>query len=464
MKKLFLIAAIFLAFEAEAQIALNNVSAVGRGGVMNTFVKDYRSVGVNPANLGRRGAVLSFTVLESGASFNSQTLNHDIFSKFLEFSDLQDISLQDRQDLAKAFTGENVLNVAADINTFALSVSIPKVGGFAFSNRQRAMGHVNINKNFAELAFLANDASIYEEIVPGQTVYVADVFDGTDMKFSWVSEWNVAFGRTIVDLPGISIYGGVGYKYLQGLGLYEYSAHNKELKAYNAASPILTIDYSDFITNPDFNYRSSGSRLNPVGKGSGMDVGVSADIAKVVKVAASITDMGDLTWTENLLEGHDKGFKLPEAAETAGSYNFMDYVTALGEAIMDTSLVFAPVKEHKTKLPTRLRLGVGVKLGSKVEAGVDYVRALNNAPGNITEDFFGLGLEIMVAPNFKVSTGASTGEGRTMNLPIGLAYVSRVYEFGVSTRNVTAPFSEENPGASLAMGFLRFNIGAPRNL
>ncbi|WP_242926891.1 DUF5723 family protein [Pontibacter vulgaris] len=463
MKKMLLLVAAFLAAEAGAfaQTELSSFSVAGRGGVMNTFVTDYQALGVNPANLGRNTSIVSFSLAEFGAGASSQALTKDTFRKFANFSESQDLSTQDKIELAKAFTSNNVLNANADINTFAISVNLPKIGGFAFSNRQRVLGHVGFNKNFSELIFLGDQASIYDEVKPRQTVYVSEIFDGTEMKASWVNEWNLAYGRKVIDLPLFNVYAGVGYKYLQGLALFEFSSIDGEVKAYNASSPVLNIDYQEYINNPNFNYKTADGLLSPVGRGHGVDVGLSAEIAKIVKVSASVTDIGKMTWTENLLQGQDNGFELPETEEEAEDY---ESTIELAETIIDSALVFSPISELRTDLPTRLRTGVGIKLGNKVQVGVDYVKPLNKAPGNITQDFIGLGVDVMPIPFFRLSSGVTSGAGDKVNLPFGIAIVTPFYEFGISTRDVTAPFTKNNPGASFAMGFLRFKIGKPQVL
>lgn len=459
-----MLAAAFAGVQASAlaQTELNSFSVVGRGGVMNTFVTDFQAIGVNPGNLGRSTSIVSFTIGEGGVGASSQALTRTTVNRFIEAAQSNELTLAARRDLAKAFTSDNVLNIGADVNTFALSISLPKFGGLAISNRQRALGHVAFNKNFSELVFLGQDAELYQQYAPGQTVYVSKLFDGTEIKASWVNEWNIAYGRKIIDLPLLNIYAGAGYRYIQGLALYEFSSKGGEVKAYSAASPILNIDYGDYLNDPKFTYNDADKLLSPVGRGHGVDVGMSAEIVKIVKVSASVTDIGKMTWTENLLQAQDKGFKLPKH-DGSEEYSFED-AAEMAKTIIDSALVFNPVNELTTDLPTRFRAGVGVRLGQRVEVGVDYVRALNNAPGNISEDFVGLGIDLKPFSVFRLSTGVTTGAGDKLNVPVGFAIVTPVYEFGISTRDITAPFSENNPGGSFAMGFLRFKIGKPKVL
>lgn len=464
MKKLWMLAAALVALHttAQAQSEFNSASAVGRGGVINTFAHDYQAIGVNPANLGRSGSVVSFTLLEGGVGISSQAFTHSIIKDFADNAEEMTLTMEDRQRYAKAFVSDNVLNVGADMHTFAISVSLPKIGGFAFSNRQRMLGHAGFNKNFSELLFLGQEAPIMQETSPNEVVYAGEIFEGTELKASWVNEWNLSYGRQVLNLPAFNLYAGVGYRYLQGLALYEFSAKSGQVRAYSASSPVLDIDYEAYLDDPSFNYNDADGLLSPVGKGHGFDVGLSAEMAKIVKLSISVTDIGKMRWTENLLEGQDNGFRLRDL-ETAEDYDFED-MAEVAEQIVDTVLTFSAKDELRTDLPTRLRAGVGVKLGTKVELGLDYVRALNSTPGNLQEDFVGLGVDVMPAPFFRFSTGVSTGAGEKVNLPIGITFVTPVYEFGISTRDITAPFVEENPGASFAFAFMRFKIGKPKVL
>lgn len=459
MKHFWMLALLSLAIPASAfaQTEYSNTSATGRGGVINTFASDYQTLGVNPANLGRSSHRLSFTFLEGGFGISSGAFSKDIIRDFRAKTDHTGESLAKRKSYAQAFASDHVLNLGGELNTFAVSVHFPKIGGFAFSNRQRVLGHAGFNRNFSEFLFLGQNAGIAKETGKNELVYVADVFDGTELKASWLQEWNVAFGRTIVDLPGVSVSGGLGYRYVQGLALGEFSVKNGQVNAYGAISPTLAVDNDAYAANPLSTLLDIRKELTPVGTGHGFDIGVSAELARKVKLAVSVTDIGSIRWTENLMAGRDKGFILSEL-ESKESNSF-ESALDMAEQLVNTSMEFAPQEELKTNLPTRLRLGAGLSVSRNVELGLDYVHALNDAPGNLSQDFIGVGIDVRATRHLRLSSGVSTGMGDKMNLPLGVAIVTPVYEFGLSTRDITGPLSEENPGASMAFAFLRFKLG-----
>ena len=53
----------------------------------------------------------------------------------------------------------------------------------------------------------------------------------------------------------------------------------------------------------------------------------------------------------------------------------------------------------------------------------------------------------------------SGGAGYNLSVPLGITFVTPVWEAGLSTRSVAGYFSDNNPYASVALGFLRFKIG-----
>ena len=71
----------------------------------------------------------------------------------------------------------------------------------------------------------------------------------------------------------------------------------------------------------------------------------------------------------------------------------------------------------------------------------------------------GAGLDFKPVRWLRLSSGLSGGAGYGLSLPLGVSFLTPVYEAGISTRDVSGYFSEKSPYASLAAGFLRFRFG-----
>lgn len=465
----FLPAALLLATPALAQNELSNFSATGRGGVINTFAVGYQAIGINPANLGREdGATVAFTIAEIGAGVGSQSLSNSQFKKLI-FHPNDPLSASERTDLVNGLTSDNTLNFNADVTAFALSVKLPAgFGGLAFSAHQRLNGHLAFNHNGADIVVNGRNSAIIQSYYDaagnprsGTTPpLLSAALDGTVIQLAATNEYNISYGKEILDVPGVvKLTAGVGYRYIQGIGVADARlSGGGGLSAYSALSPVFGFTYSASLQgNPSFNYQNGGD-LQPVGTGNGFDVGLAAEIGKIVRVGASVTDMGSMTWKGNLLTVNDQNLRYPQYDGTT-DYNVIQGI--IDQFANDTKSLFTyqPSREYKAKLPTKLRLGGGIRISEYFEAGLDVTVPLNKVAGNLPSTFVGAGLDYKPVRWLRLSSGLSGGAGYRASLPFGFTLVTSVWEAGISTRDVTGYFSDKTPYYSVATGVLRFKIG-----
>ncbi|MBO0359266.1 hypothetical protein J0X19_14990 [Hymenobacter sp. BT186] len=444
-----------------AQTELNNFSTVARGGVATTFVTDYQAIGINPANLGRTGnARVALTIGEFGLGVGSQSLTRSQLEKFVKHAD-DKLTPADKRTLARAFTSDNVLNINVDATPVAFSVVLPVVGSFAFSSRQRIVSHLAMNKNMAELLFLGKDAPIYPaNFNPATAPLISEVLDGTAVQLAAYNEYNVAYGRRIISLPAFKLSGGVGYRYIQGVGVIDIRSENGKLEAYSALSPQFKVKYGAIANNPSFNLQKDTDKLlQPVGRGHGYDLGLAAEVGKMLRLGVSVTDIGNMTWEGNLLTANDQKLRRLKSSGV-DSYEFFTELADLFANGTDSLLQYKPADQRRANLPTKLRAGVGLKVGTRLELGLDVTQPLNGVAGNIPDTFYGLGVDVKPLSWIRLSTGISRGAGYGTGFPVGFAIASSFYELGFSTRDLQGLLSDEDqPYGSLAMGFLRLKIG-----
>ena len=467
---LLLAAGLALPTAALAQNELSNFSATGRGGVINTFATDYQAIGINPANLGRNpNFKVSFTIGEVGAGIGSQSLSKTTFKHIL-YDGSQSIGATEKATLVSQLSGENVLNLNVDTNLLGLAVSLPNgLGGIAFSSRQRIAGHLGLNRNAADIIINGQNAAIMRQYyTPGSTTpiptagplpMISDVLDGTSIQAAVTNEFNIAYGVQVLERDGFKLSAGVGYRYIQGIGIADIRATGGNLTAYTSLSPIFDVNYGTLATNAsNFNYES-GSGLNPVGHGNGFDLGLSAEVGKIVRLGASVTDLGSMTWTGNVLEASDQ--KLQQTSATGvTTYNVLEEISQQFDNDGKSLFTYTPAKERKADLPTKLRLGGGVRISKFFEAGLDVTMPLNKVAGNLTTTFLGVGVDYRPISWLKLSSGFTGGAGYGKSLPLGLTLVTSAWEAGISTRDVVGLFNESSPYSSVAFGVLRFKIGS----
>ncbi|WP_139925936.1 DUF5723 family protein [Hymenobacter sp. DG01] len=440
-----------------AQNELSNFTATGRGGVATTFATDYQAIGINPANLGRvGGATVAFTIGEFGVGAGSQSLTRQQLRRFITDTN-QGLTLADKQELARAFTSDNALNFNADATTLALAVQLPVVGGIAISNRVRTAGHVGLNQNAAEITFLGRDAPIYASASAGNLPLVSEALAGTDIQLAVLNEFNLAWGTRLIDLPLFQLSAGAGYRYIQGVGIIDIRVQPGNLRAYSSMSPVFDIDYGSMVNNPSFNLQE-GSGLHPVGKGHGFDLGLAAEVGKALRLGVAVTDLGHMTWEGNLLTANDQKLKRLKS-EGVGSYNFFKEAAEIFATGTDSLFTYETGQERRAELPTKLRAGAGLRISEYFEAGLDVTLPLNNVAGNITTPFVGAGLDYKPTRWLRLSSGLTGGAGYGVSVPFGITLATKVYEAGISTRDVAGLLTSENPYLSAAGGFLRFKLG-----
>lgn len=452
---------------ASAQNELSNFSATGRGGVINTFASDYQAIGINPANLGRNPNFrVAFTVGEIGAGIGSQSLTKTMFKHIL-YDGEQSLTAADRTLLVQQLTGDNVLNINADVTSVGLAITLPHgLGGLAFSNRHRVTGHLALNQNAADIIVNGQNASIIRQYYDlGSTTpkagttppQLSAVLDGTNIQAAWTSEYNISYGVQVYENSTFKLTAGVGYRYIQGIGIADIRISTGSLYAYNSLSPIFQVKYGNLATNPSFNFEQ-GSGLNPVGKGNGFDFGLAAEVGKIIRLGASVTDIGSMTWTGNVLEAKDQ--QLQQTSSTGiQTYNVFEEISKQFNSDQKNLFTYEASKERKADLPAKLRLGGGVRISKLFEAGLDVTLPLNKVAGNLTAPFVGVGVDYKPLSWLKLSSGFTGGAGYGKSLPLGLTFVSPVWEAGISTRDVVGLLSEDSPYSSVAFGLLRFKIG-----
>ncbi|MBF9238295.1 hypothetical protein I2I05_12895 [Hymenobacter sp. BT683] len=447
-----------------AQIEPSNFSATGRGGVINTFAPGYQAIGVNPANLGREGeSTVSFTIGELGLGVGSRSLSKTLFERII-FERTQSVGPAERAELVDGFSGDNAFNFNLDATSLGVSVALPYgLGGLAFSNRQRMSAHLAMNRNAADVIVNGKNAASIQPYYPTTGTaalpppLLSEFLDGTAIQLAWTSEYNISYGMLVVDKPGVKLTAGAGYRYIQGIGIADIRAEDGKLDAYSALSPIFGINYGSLTSSPNFNYET-GSGLNPVGRGHGYDLGLAAEVGKFMRFGVSVTDLGSMTWKGNVVTAADQELKATTATGI-DSYDVLKEVVDQFDTNETNLFDYDAQQKRKADLPGKLRVGVGVRISSLFEAGIDFTAPLNKVSGNLTSPFMGLGVDYKPVRWLRLSSGVSGGAGYGANFPLGVTLVTPIWEAGVSSRDVLGYLSEKSPHYSLALGFLRFNIG-----
>ncbi len=175
---------------------------------------------------------------------------------------------------------------------------------------------------------------------------------------------------------------------------------------------------------------------DPVGKGTGFDIGLSGEMINGLRVAVSVTDIGKITWDKNVIESFG-----------GGTTNITGYYSDLEDTLKN--LVKGKTRHitlFETDLPTAFRLGVVAEaykvpflkfLPGKLLLALDYLQGLNTSLGNTTKPRFSFGAEYRVFHVIPLRTGLAFGGGDKVRWAFG---------FGLDFRYVSLDFASDNFG------------------
>jgi len=464
----FLFSISYLLTQSQTQSGAFTVTGAGYS---TAVVTDYQCVGLNPANLGwkRNNHLMNVGFGEGSFSIYSEPLKRALVDELFNAGD--SFTYDEKQEAVENFSNTK-LRFEGNVGAFGLSFQDEKIGGFAFSMKERMVWDSNLNEESADILFNGYNAAYFDSLVVqtnGDTIgyasidaiqYVSDLFEGTSLNLLWFREFNFSYGRSLVNTKNFSLYGGIGIKYLKGYSVFNYSYIDGVATAYSALNPSFDVDYDanspSQINNTDY---------QAIGNGWGLDFGLSALFIDKIRVAIALTDFGEIKWEGNVYSGENA---LLANIETAGldNYNILE---------LDDNLVFDNLKwggweglENKTtELPMNLRAGASYLVNNKFEFGTEFYFPMNEVPGANDKLMFGLGTRLSPVKWFRGSIGVVTGGHTGTNIPVGISVFpfnnnSFSWEIGIAVRDITTYFSQNNPTISMAMGLLRFSFGATK--
>lgn len=474
-----------------AQHEMGVFTATGRGGVATTFVTDYQSIGINPANLGLplkfEGKNISIGLLEFGTSAYTSALSKSQLKDFANFDST--LSMADKIIAAGKYAN-SPFAFNLDVNYLGISAQFEKVGGFAFGIRERMQYYSNFNSSISDILFRGFGSSYFDQLVVGMGTstdtiantpqniqqyqnqiikgfssspkLLSELFDGSKINMSWSREYNLSYGREIIKGENLNIYAGIGLKYIQGLNVMDIQVRDGKLEAFGAFSPRLGLDFVDSaVANPSYTGIQKSGLPQSVGQGFGTDIGITVFYKEKIKVGLSVTNLGSITYTGNVFTVKDT-LLYDIKNEGMNNYNFVGELDKF--AGNDGIFQWGGEEKRKISLPTLIRFGVSYKLKDKAEIGMDLIIPAKDVAGSFQKAIVAFGADFYPIPWIRLSTGFSKGGNfinKSLNVPIGVTFIigkNGAWELGAASRDVITWFSNNNPTLSAALGFLRFRI------
>jgi hypothetical protein len=434
-------------------------------GYSTAVVTDYQCVGLNPANLGwkRNAHFVNVGFGESSFSIYSEPLKRAFVNEL--FNSDKVFTEQEKQEAVENFTNTK-LQFEGNISGVGISFQDEKIGGFGFTVRERLMWDSNLNEESADILFNGYNAAYFDSLAIEGTdttgfalnpEKVTQLFEDTRLEMAWFREFNFSYGRLIIKRDKFSIYGGIGFKYIQGYSVFNYSYKDGVINAFSALNPLFDVDYDSYSPS-----RIENTDYQSIGNGWGLDFGLSVLLIDKLRISLALTDLGKIKWDGNVYQGEDAFLQNFESAGI-NNYNIFN----LDESVAINNLKWGGwegLENKTTDLPMNFRSGAAFTLNDIFEFGTEFYVPINDVPGSYDKLIFGLGTRISPVKWFRGSIGMVTGGETGTNIPMGISFFpfnneSFSWEIGLAVRDITSFFSQDNPTVSLAFGFLRFSFG-----
>ncbi len=469
----------------------------GRG-VGTTFISDYHSLGINSSALGwpleYEGKKITFSTGETYIYLQSDSLNKQ---KFKNFSDIiktqvnnQSIDTTTIQGILSSTVGyaKAGVNMRANLLWLGGSYKTNKIGGFAFSMTEDYGFSGKLNTNNANAFFQGNWQNLIDSastVVNGDTsriaysqnlaadtaagiysIHLANPLDinnytlGTNAGLVWNRNFNFGYGvKLLGDDSTFAVYGGLGVRYIQSMAYYDLQSDAGGLRVNSSLSPT-SLNYNGFITqiNP-FNFSSIGGFFSkPVGKGYGVDFSASVIIARKIRLALAVNNLGSVKYENYKYTGNTA---LPQEIAIS-DYDPNNSAANVQALLAGSQLLTFEGKETLTVAnAANFRFGASFKPFKQLHVGIDFVAPFDkDNPVSQQNGVFALGLDFRPVKFISLNAGFINGGIYQGYIPVGLNVIlgGGTYEFGISSQDIVHFLTKNGNSVSMAFGFARIRI------
>jgi len=434
-----------------------SLRAVGMGRSAVALTRGTDAIGINPANIAIPDVGhFNLALAQSSFRVSTELFTYDIYQKYFTGKDSvgtdgkttrvpYPLTAADKEDIKSQLTENPLTSFNFESMIVGASFQSPIVGGIGFA----LIAHSGVNLGFSRDYF----DLLYLQGLPSDAKYS---FDGTSFE-SWLYlEYNLSYSRKLqVKIPYVrDLYVGGGIKFIRGYGIFQTTQNNSSIENNVALldtgknSIIGNINYLarhagiDAFNNDNSN-SSPGGLPDPVGRGTGFDIGISSEFTNGIRLGISVVDIGSITWDKNVL-----------LSSGGGIFTFSGYNAEIQDSVKN---VFkgknSPGESFTTSLPTTLRIGGSVQvekipflkfLPGQMLIAAEYAQGLNTSLGNTTKPRMSLGLEYRIIPFLPLRSGFLFGGGDKLRWAFGFGLDFRYVSLDFATDNFGMIFSPKN--------------------
>ena len=427
-----------------------NGRLAGMGNSAVAALQGTDALGINPASIAPAGeANFSFSILPIGFHAGTDFIDFGTYQKYFtgqvnEFGETEGyyLTADDKAFLLNQFqSGVGSFAISGNYRILAMAA---RFGAFSagFDMTDRIASNGAIPQQFVDFLFNGNP--------PGKT------FDFSELEFksSWLRKYGVSTAYSFPIRNGQSkLSVGLGVSLVQGYGYYGIDRFDSRF----------TTDPDSFVVYGQANmlahyagteWLETGSIYliqlfpDPVGQGIGFDIGVHADISPKLKLAASLTDIGSITWGRNAKRTEaDEYFTINDVTSDEQFQELKDRINGTEE----------PIASFSTPLPTAINASAVYMLGNPEDPAKSLLlsagirQGFNDEPGNMSSTLIGLGTEWRGIGWLPLRAGVSFGGMQSVAFAFGLGLRAERFALDFGTGNISSAFSSGFSSTSFAI-------------
>jgi hypothetical protein len=416
---------------AQQELGLHFMKEIWQSGKTNpAFTNDFSKVHYSLPSL-------YFNIAHNGATYNDVVITNENGENVLDIG-----AVIDRMD------AQNQLFSTVEVETFSFSIGIKDLK-LSLNHAIKLNTFMDYPKELVQLAWNGNSQFI------GQTVNI-----GPDVQAFAYNEFGIGLATKIFDVGA-----GAKLKILTGIG--DISSERTDVQVYTDPDIYqLTFD-TDYLINTSafFNYEGGEDFDVDFGEvtfkevfasnlGAAIDLGATFKIRNI-DVAASIVDLGFITWKKNAKNYHSQGSHTYEGVDISGvfrgdSVTFENTLDSIGD-ILDFK---ETNRSYTTMLPAKVYLSANYSLGELWDLGGLFYTEMYR--GKVYPSF---AASARVKFGTKLSLGATYAIRNKTFDNIGLNLMAKlgpVQFFGVTDNLISAfrPYDSRNSNLRVGVNLL----------
>lgn len=177
----------------------------------------------------------------------------------------------------------------------------------------------------------------------------------------------------------------------------------------------------------------------PAGKGFCIDLGLTVQVNDAIRIGASVTDIGRITWDYNTITNNDTdSFAYYDFFLATWDQTYNDLVNDLGGYYtQDSGTAFT------TGMPTKFRAGIMYQPSQRFLVEFNWAKGTNDLPGNTSSSIYSLCAEYFPLDFIPVRVGISLGGPGGLYLSAGTGLKLRNLNIDIGAHGINQSIADK---------------------